>query len=441
MNTDGYSYLKLLPKAPTLDGDKSVTFVLGTDRHLDEGTDRQEKRVGIIPAQVEALIEWLGGVGIVPCVFVVAGAGEGAGFSDSDYEKVGAKVVEESDLPNLPSVPAVVHSLKESFLYESSIPGPFTRIGALHTGQFDRGSGTHSLMLNHTFCGIFDGSCIGNYSYKFFGGFPTPIKSSMSVFAGEIGADQVADHVSPGSKIVISAGGAAGASAAKRLLSKPNGSSYSIMIVEKKGEQCERLREFFKENLNVTIHQGENLGIEEVRDTNGLILAAYIPGMMAPEVVELSTLEHMKTDGIIVDISCDEGVGIMGFRDPNKLTTENFEDIRQACAKLSIHYLADAHMPRVRPTEASECHGRAVLPYLAILLYLSARENGPEGATTFIQASKPNHESLFNALVSDLKNGLAFSGPDPIVIHQGIVKDTGKIKDILIGDGLNTEVR
>ena len=87
-------------------------------------------------------------------------------------------------------------------------------------------------------------------------------------------------------------------------------------------------------------------------------------------------------------------------------------------------------LPGKYPTEASEAHGKAVLPYLATLLFLSAREGGAAQAVEYIKRqSRQGASNYFEALVCYLDNGLAFSRIDPICINQGVVKDTNRIID------------
>jgi hypothetical protein len=89
----------------------------------------------------------------------------------------------------------------------------------------------------------------------------------------------------------------------------------------------------------------------------------------------------------------------------------------------NIEYIADAHMPRIYPAEASEAHGISVLPYLATLLYLSAREGGATKAVNHIadfEISQPS-SSQFEALIYDLRNGIACRGSDPVYFNQDIM--------------------
>jgi alanine dehydrogenase len=419
------NYQNLLPEAETLKGKKAI-LLLGTDRHIGEGVDdKEEKRVGVTPAQVDALKQWLQDLGIHLDFYFVQGAGVRAGHSDGDYLSVGGQLVFEHQLSTLPT-PHVFHALKEPSPYEVFIPGPFIRIGALHTGNFVPTSVLASLFKKKNFCAIFDGSSIGGYAFQNNSGFKTPIKSSMSVFAGEIGADKVFELKKDG-KVVISGGGAAGISAAQHLLDL-NGKYTELIIVEPFPEQCQRLKNRFASNSSVQIIEGGQLADAHVAGASGLILAACIPNHPAPKVVDIGQLSKLADGAVIVDISIDEGGGIsVPGIDVEVKPPQVIQRIESEITKFAkgLTYVADDHLPRKYPDKASESHGKAVLPYLAALLYLSAREGGASPALEYIlkQDSTKTGMSHFDLLVCDLKNGLAFWRSDTISVSAAIAQE------------------
>ncbi len=431
-NDDYSGYNHTLPEVSRIKDASDVVFLLGTDRHLDEGTSNQERRVGIIPDQIRALKQWSLGAGMNLVIYVVENAGVDAGFANEDYIEAGATIISESEISSVGAV-SVVHSLKEPFDYESRIPGPFIRIGALHTGVLETGCGTYNLLVNKKIAGIFDGSYIGKCSPELTGNFEVPVRSSMSVFAGEIAADQVLARVISGDKIIISGGGVAGVSALKRMLANSQfGRELSILLYEKFSDKCDKLSQEFGHYPNIQIRQSGVVPSADLEGVAGLILTAFDPKGLAPEVVDLSSLVRMKTDGIIIDISIDEGGGIKGFQ--SLPLDKAVPIIKSIVVQLGndLIYKGDAHMPRIYPSEASEIHGKAMLPYIGILLYLCAMKGSSTKAVEYIiNGSESENGELFNAFVSDLRNGLAFSGPEPIRIHEEVVKDAGHTKRVL----------
>jgi hypothetical protein len=109
----------------------------------------------------------------------------------------------------------------------------------------------------------------------------------------------------------------------------------------------------------------------------------------------------------------------------------------------NITYIGDSHLPRNNASKASEAHGKAVLPYLAVLLYLSAREGGAPRAVEFILKQNCSASPLghFEALICDLKQGLAFWRPDPIHVKEDITKGIMSSMDYFLRrEGISWEV-
>lgn len=410
------------------------TLLLGTDAHIKEGTPDQERRVAVTPAQLGALRGWLADAGVECQLLFVAGAGERAGFPDADFERVGARAVPEAELASLEAAPDVVHALKEPCAYESTIPGPFLRIGALHTGDhFDPGSDSARLLCSRRACAVFDGSEIGGHAFRFTDppGFPVPIRSSMSVFAGEIAAADVVTHLDGRSgRCVIAGGGAAGTAAAEWLLR--NAPAARVLVMDALAPAVARLRARFADEPRVEVVEGEWLTGEMLDGAEAVILAVFAPGDLAPRVVGRDELSHLAQGALVIDISIDEGGAIAG------------EDAEGAEAgdptPPGYRYMAETNMPRRRPGEASRAHGAAVLPYLAVLLYLSAKLGGAKGAMAHIarlrlpdmdRTATDAPEDYFGALVQDLRHGTAFWGVEEVHVNRDAVRQWERYEALL----------
>ncbi len=422
-----------LPNVERLPG-KRVSFLLGTDRHIDEGTAHQEKRVGITPEQMQSLRDWLERADVRTTFYVISGAGVDAGYLDSDYRRAGATIVREDELGSLSPRPDVVHALKEPCPYEATIPGPFMRIGALHIGTFCPTCGCAILLRKGNFAAMFDGSAIGGYTCKLSGGFQAPLRCSMSVFAGKVAADLVNHHLGRNRKVIISGGGVVGVSALQRLLETGDHRCWEIILIEANIDRCEHLRQLFKGHEGVQVRHSHKVDAEDLKDGSGLILATFRPGDKAPKVVDLPSLQKMRNGSIIVDVSIDEGGSVL---------TQEGKTTGQAIAELGMNhtYVADSHMPRRYPREASEAHGRAVLPYLAALLYLAAKAGSAAQATQHILAVDCNEamRNYFDLLICDLKNGLVFTGPSPIGLSERLVKGRQQVIEFLDQHGISSK--
>jgi alanine dehydrogenase len=418
-----------LPQAPAAPGTR-CTLLLGTDTHIEEGTPNHESRVAVVPEQVAALRAWLAEAGVECTVLVVAGAGERAGFADADFERAGARIVPEAELPSI-APPDVVHALKEPCAYEATIPGPFLRIGALHTGDtLGPENGSVQLLCSRRACAVFDGSEIGGNAFRFQNppGFPIPIRSSMSVFAGEIAAADVVTHLDGREgRCVIAGGGAAGTAATDWLLRESPRARVTIM--EAVPQTAERLRGRYSSQPRVEIVDGSWMTREMLAGAGAVILAVFTSADEAPKVVGLSELAHLAEGARIIDISIDEG----GAIDEGKNKAELI-----AALGRGYSYEATKNLPTRRAPEASRAHGNAVLPYLGVLLHLSATQGGGANALAHLDPRLPQMphavappDDLFSALVQDLRQGTAFWGIEAVHVNRDVVRQWERYEELL----------
>lgn len=421
----------------------SATFLLGTDIHIGEEhlkpgaapkteDDPRERRVGITPGHVGSMIDWLRTAGVKPRVFVIAGAGERAGFSDMAYEDAGAVIVSESKAASLDPAPDIVHALKEPSAYESTLPGQCIRIGALHLGDFHAESGLAAMMKRGNFSGVIDGSYMGGHAYKLRGGFDVPLRKTMSDFAGDIGADEFAGAAikrddSRKHRVVVVGGGVAGRAAARRLVRSYGERVEDVVIMEHSEKAREALAREFANEKAVRVVPGSKVAERELDGVTALVVATFRESAK-DFVTTLGALKSMRRNGVIVDISCDEGpsVDVAGVDKLDGEAARAF--VREAVRELGtgLRYEADTHLPRKRPREASEAHGREAFAYMATLMHLCAAHGGAAGAVEYLTSYTPVEGSsdVFAALVSDLRAGLVITGPRPVVFRIGLEQRT-----------------
>lgn len=427
-----------------------VELVLGTDRAIGRKHDRkglggstQERRVGIIPTQVTKLKKLFQRLGLDLSVLVLERAGARAGYSDSDYVHAGAEIVGQDELVWHDGPPDVVHALKEPSPYEADLPGPFLRIGALHAGDFQPDGGFAKLLSKGN-VSIFDGSNIGAP-----GNFRVPIRASMSLFAGEIAADWALEHCESRQltgRIVVVGGGNAGRSCVRRLLDRGRFSGISIVESTDPPERAEAVKRVFAGSPSIRVLRTSGLDdpavLPELEGAHGIVFAVAAPGGRAPRIVSSEALGKLHRDAIIIDISIDERGAILDSRlDPNLPSDDLILHFEKALQPR--RYRAVVNMPRAYPNEASAKHGEVVLPYLAMLLYLAAREGGAAGATRFLQSvpldrTRTGPESvqdgeLTAALMGDLRNGMAVFPRAGGVVLASIIpeEDRAKMTELL----------
>lgn len=424
--------LNQLPNVEKLNGRKAI-FLLGTDQYIGEGLDENgnekesETRIGVTPEQVKNIKDWLELNGVALDFFFVKGAGTRAGFLDSEYLKIGGQPLFEHQLSTMPS-PNVVHALKEPSSYEAFIPGPFLRIGALHSGAIDDTSGVAFLFKRRNFCAIFDGSNIGTAD-----GRNIPIRGAMSVFAGEIAAEFSADHFLEkavlNAKVVISGGGVVGKASLRRFLEIAEENCNEIILVEPNEKTVKELTEKYSDNSKVKIIKGDYLTTEQVTGANSIILTAFRKGFPAPDVLKFNDIKEMSDHSIIVDVSIDEkgGIKLEDFEKEKFSLPEVVAKVSKEINKLGkkITYIADDHLPKHKPKKASVAHGEAISPYIAMLLFCSAKLGGARQVAKYILDGdfSDQTDNIAKEILEHLRRGLAFYSPAPIKYSNSIITD------------------
>jgi len=425
------SYSDNLPEVDKINGGKAI-FLLGTDQYIGEGLDENgkpketETRVGVVPHQVEEMKDWLQSNGVALDFFFVKGAGTRADFLDSSYLRSGGQLLFEHQLSTIPA-PHVVHALKEPSGYETFIPGPFLRIGALHSGAFDDKSGVAFLFERRNFCAIFDGSNIGTADGKI------PIRGAMSVFAGEIAAEFSVNHFAErglkNAKVVISGGGVVGRAALGEFLKTGKEKCAEIIIVEPFEPTLEMLKSTYGNEEKVKIVNGSTLTVEQVKNADAVILTAFIKGKSAPDVLMFDDIKEMSDNSIIADVSIDErgGIKLPDFVKEDFPLHEVVEKVSRSISGLGkgITYIADDHLPKHKPKKASIAHGKAILPYISMLLYCSAKLGGARQTAKYILNGDFTDQKDENAaaLLRHLRRGLAFYSPAPVKYNSSIIND------------------
>lgn len=418
---------------------REATFLLGTDYYIGY-PEFPEQRVAITPLHCKVLGDWLDKLGVKLNLKVVANAGKGARFNDEEYVSAGAQIISEEQIAKI-DAPDVVHALKEPSKLEEDIAGPYLRIGALHTGDFREDCGLAKVLKKRNYSGIFDGSAVGgfayNYDFEYKPKFLIPLRSSMSVYAGKLAGEDTGEVLEANEKVIVAGGGIVGTAAIDVLLTKYGEKISTLLITEYSRRRCAELREMYKAyGDRVQVKQTSTVTSEDIKDAKGLILTIFIQGSGAtPRVIDVADLAVMRRGGMVVDVAIDEGGGIRIPKHSTGAMVEA-EDVRAEIDNLGLNlgYVADNHMPRRRPRSASEEHSLTSIPYIATMLYLCAREQGPVGALTHIMDKSyiVRPRNVLDAMVLDLKQGLAFVNLDEItVLYRHLNKKSNEIAGFL----------
>lgn len=391
---------------------KRVAFLLGTDEYI-----RHETRVALTPRHLIQLREDLEACGLEVRLLVVAGAGVRADLSDREYEDVGAEIVQPSELPGIAELD-VLHALKEPTRYEAGPPGPFLRIGALHLASYP--PGVCELLAKKNFAAILDGGTIGNCSYLRNGGDRTPIVASMSRFAGAVaGMKLVAGLREKGAgagKMIVVGGGTAGVSAIEKIAPM----TTRLIVVEPHPGTRDRLPGELERRGFSDVAVIPRLTDEAITDAVGIVFAHRSGAKAAEKVCTIEQIRKMKPGAGVADIAIDQGGSILhddyGEDDDAATCRKKYQRILR-----DYFYYAETNMPREEPRDASERHGDASLPYVTMLLALSAVHGGPQEAVReilrreiriFHSEDEIADRSLVDCLVHDLRNGMQLATRD-----------------------------
>ena len=270
-------------------------MIIGVPKEIKD----QEYRVAMLPSGAYQLIKR--GHQVV----VERGAGAGAGYPDSEYEKAGAKLVdshaavfEQADLivkvkEPLPAEYPLLRPGQILFTYlHLAASRPLTE-ALLKSGvtalAYETIEVNRRLPLLEPMSEIAGRMSIlvgGYFLAKHYGGSGTLLGGVPGVLPG---------------KVVVLGGGSSGINAAR--MAQGLGADVTILEVD-----LERMR-----FLDITLHTAHTLYsneahlIELLPEVDLLIGAVLLPGARAPKLITRDMLRAMSTGSVLVDIAIDQG--------------------------------------------------------------------------------------------------------------------------------------
>jgi len=321
-------------------------MIIGVPKEIKNG----EKRVAMTPQGVDALASHR------HRILVEKRAGEGSGFSDSEYQRAGAILIEgakdiwgEADM-----VVKVKEPLEPEFMLMKPNQILFTY---LHLAA-DRELTIR--LLDRRIVGI---------GYETVqerdGALPllrpmSEIAGRASIFAGGMCLETTyggrgvllcgASGVPP-AKVVIIGAGVAGANACKVAV----GIGARVSILDIQPEKLSYLHDITQGHITTFISNRMTIG-EEIVDADLVIGAVLIPGSQAPKLVSRQMLKQMRPGSAAVDISVDQG-GC--FETTHPTTHENPTYIEEGI----VHYCV-ANIPGAYPRTSTFALTNATFPYV-----------------------------------------------------------------------------
>ena len=310
----------------------------------------QESRVGLTPLSVQELTNH------GHEVIVQDKAGFGAGFDNSDYEKVGAKIAPSAgDIFNDSDMIVKVKeplSNEVSMLRENQILFTYLHLSAAPDL-------TKGLVDSKSICIAYETVTDENKRL--------PLLAPMSAVAGRMSVQAGARSLekplggrglliggAPGvdsANVVILGGGVVGENAA--IIA--TGMRGKVYVVDKSQKRLQELHKQFGDKIIPT--QSDKVDLDKlISECDLLIGGVLIPGAEAPKLVTKEMIKSMKRGSVIVDVAIDQG----GCVETSKPTTHANPTY---LVDEVVHYCV-ANMPGGVPRTSTMALNKATLPLL-----------------------------------------------------------------------------
>jgi alanine dehydrogenase len=260
-----------------------------------------ENRVSLVPAGAEAL------VAAGHPVFVERGAGDGSGFSDELYTRVGAAILPDAD--------AVWREAEMIMKVKEPIASEWPRI---RKGQvlftYFHFAADEALTRAHLKSGA---TCIA-YETVELPSRELPLLTPMSEVAGRMAVQEGAKYLEklyggrgvllggvPGvapAKVVVLGGGIVGINAAKMAA----GMGAAVVVLDISLERLRYLSDVMPANV-MLIHSNRHNILEHLASADLVVGAVLVTGAKAPRLVRREDLKLMRPGSVIVDVAIDQG--------------------------------------------------------------------------------------------------------------------------------------
>ena len=347
----------------------------------------QEYRVGLTPEGVGELTN------AGHSVNVQSGAGLGSGFSDEEYNEVGANILSDAD--QVFSESSLIVKVKEPQLEEIAKLTPnHTLFTYLHLAADPEQAE-----------GLVSSKCVAiAYETVTDRTGRLPLLEPMSQVAGRMSMQVAAwalmktrrgrgillggvPGVSP-AKVVIIGGGVAGTNAAEIAV----GMRADVTIFDRSSVRLAELDARFNGTIKTMYSTAASIDIA-IRQADLVIGAVLLPGSAAPKLISRKQLKLMKRGAVLVDIAIDQG----GCFETSKPTTHD-DPIYEVDG--IMHYCV-ANMPGAVPRTSTYALGNVTLPFVM----------------------KIANESVKSALQNDkhLANGLNVA--EGFIAHEAVARD------------------
>jgi alanine dehydrogenase len=330
-------------------------MIIGVPKEIKE----QEQRVALLPSGTNQLTKH------GHSVLVEKDAGLGSGYSDQDYVKAGAEIVEQAKevFARADMIVKVKEPLKAEFPLLRSGQILFTYLHLAASKPLTEallksrvtGVAYETIQVNHRLPLLEPMSEIaGRMSVVMGANFLAKYNGGSGVLLGGV------PGVLPG-RVVILGGGTSGVNALR--MARGLGADVTILDLD-----VERLRflDIAIENLHTLYSNEANLQ-DLMPDCDLLIGAVLLPGAKAPKLITRAMLQKMKRGSVFVDISIDQG----GCAETSRPTTH----LDPVYVEEGVTHYCVANMPAAYARTATQALTNVTYRYVELLADL-----GLEGA-------------------------------------------------------------
>ncbi len=366
-----------------------------------------ENRVALTPAGVVSFVN------AGHTVFVEKHAGVGSGFTNTEYEKAGAEIVESAS--KVWQEADMILKVKEPLPSEYGYFRPgLILFTYLHLAA--EPTLAQALKENGVIAVAYE-TVTANRSL--------PLLTPMSEVAGrmsvQIGAQFLQKNNGgqgillsgvPGvnrGKVTIIGGGTVGTNAAKMAI----GLGADVTIIDLSADRLRQLDDIFGTQIKTLMSNPMNIA-EAVAEADLLIGAVLIPGAKAPKLVTEEMVKSMKPGSVIVDVAIDQG-GIVATID--HVTTHDHPTFEKHGV---IHYSV-ANMPGAVPRTSTIALTNVTVPYAIQIANKGVAKAISENASLKLGVNVANGEITYEAVAHDL-------GYEYIAVEDALEKELAAVK-------------
>ncbi|MDQ1147249.1 alanine dehydrogenase [Bacillus sp. SORGH_AS 510] len=347
-----------------------------------------ENRVALTPAGVVSFLN------AGHKVLIEKDAGIGSGFTNEDYAKAGAEIIETAE--QVWTTSDMIMKVKEPLSSEYK----YFRQGLVLFTYLH-------LAAEPALAEALKQSGVIAIAYETVSVNRTlPLLTPMSEVAGRMAAQIGAQFLQknnggqgillagvPGvnrGKVTIVGGGIVGTNAAKMAI----GLGADVTIIDLSADRLRQLDDIFGNQIKTLMSNPFNIA-EAVAEADLLIGAVLIPGAKAPKLVTEEMVMAMKPGSVIVDVAIDQG-GIVESID-HVTTHDNPTFVKHGV----VHYSV-ANMPGAVPRTSTIALTNVTVPYALQIANKGVFKAISENAALLLGVNVANGEITYEAVAKDL---------------------------------------